>query len=145
MSDDIRHRDIRDFDEFPLHKALGVKLLDVRLGSARCVIETTPMTASGAGGGVHGGVLAAVLDMVMLEAIIPMIGPGEQAAGTADLNITYMRPALGARIYADATVIKKGRSLAVVEVEITDGEGRLCAKGRTLYALRQLAAATLAD
>ena len=141
MSDDLRHRDIRDFDEFPLHRALGVKLLHVMAGSARCVLETTPMTASGVGGGVHGGVLAAVLDMVMLEAIVPMIGPGEQPAGTADLNITYMRPALGARIYAEATVIKKGRSLAVVEVSITDEQGRLCAKGRTLYAIRPLAPA----
>jgi uncharacterized protein (TIGR00369 family) len=131
-----RPRGIPDFDSFPLHRALGVKLLDARPGSARCVIETTPMTASGVGGGVHGGVLAALVDMVMLEAIIPMVGPGEQPAGTADLNITYMRPAIGARIFAQATVIKKGRSLAVVEVEITDEQGRLCAKGRTLYSLR---------
>jgi acyl-coenzyme A thioesterase PaaI-like protein len=29
-----------------------------------------------------------------------------------------------------------GRQLAVVEVEITDDAGRLCAKGRTIYALR---------
>ena len=100
------------------------------------MLENNAVTATGIGGGVHGGVLAAMVDMVMLEAIVPMIGPDERAAGTADLNITYMRPALGARIYATATVIKKGRSLAVVEVEITDEQARLCSKGRVLYAIR---------
>ena len=131
-----RQRDLRDFDEFPLHKALGLTLIDARPGSARCVLTTSKLTLGGVSGSVHGGLLAAIVDIIMLEALVPMFGPTDQPAGTADLNITYMRPALGERIYAEAKVIKKGRTLAVVEVEITDGEGRLCAKGRTLYAIR---------
>lgn len=92
----------------------------------------------GVGGSVHGGLLACLVDIAMLEAIIPTLDPAtDQAAGTADLNITYMRPALGTQIVADARVIKKGRQLAVVEIEIRDEQDRLCAKGRTLYAIRQ--------
>ena len=60
----------------------------------------------------------------------------QQPAGTADLNITYLRPAHGRHIFADATVVKHGRQLAMIEVTIVDDEGRLCAKGRTLYAFR---------
>ena len=62
--------------------------------------------------------------------------PGQEPAGTADLNITYLRPALGARIYAEGTVVKRGRQLAMIEVSILDEQDRLCAKGRTLYAFR---------
>ncbi|MEX1102848.1 MAG: PaaI family thioesterase, partial [Dehalococcoidia bacterium] len=64
-------------------------------------------------------------------------GPTDRPSGTADLNITYLRPALGERITAEATVLRKGRQLAVAEVEVFAGDGRLCAKGRAIYSLRQ--------
>jgi uncharacterized protein (TIGR00369 family) len=90
---------------------------------------------------VHGGLLAAMVDIAMLEALFGMFDEdsGSRPNGTADLNITYLRPALGAKIYAEATVLRKGRSMAVSEVEILDEQGRLCAKGRTIYAIRQAA------
>ncbi len=138
-----RAEDIRDFDEFPLHKVLGLTLIDARPGSAKCVLQTSRVTLGGVGGSVHGGLLAAMVDIVMLEALAPMAQPGEAFGGTADLNITYLRPALGPRVFAEATVIRKGRTLAVTEVLITDEEGRLCAKGRTIYVIRQLPPRTL--
>jgi uncharacterized protein (TIGR00369 family) len=63
--------------------------------------------------------------------------PDQQPAGTADLNISYLRPVHGDYADAEAVVIKRGRQLAVIEVSITDDQGRLCAKGRVLYAFRQ--------
>lgn len=126
----------RDFDEFPLHKALGLTLDECRPGFARICLHTSALTLGGIGASVHGGLLAAMVDIAMLEALFPMFGRSEQPSGTADLNITYLRPALGERIYAEAAVLRKGRQLAVTEVVILDGDGRLCAKGRTIYALR---------
>lgn len=125
------------FDAVPLHRALGVRLVETRDGFARVAIATGPITMGGVGGSVHGGILAALVDIAMLAALGPTFGPGEQPMGTADLNITYLRPALTATVYAEATVIKKGRSLAVTEVSIVDDQGRLCARGRTIYSLRQ--------
>ena len=37
---------------------------------------------------------------------------------------------------AEATVIKRGRQLCMVEVSISNDSGTLCARGRVLYALR---------
>ena len=125
-----------NFDDFPLHKALGITLVESRTGFARICLATNSTTLGGIGGGVHGGVLAAMVDIAMLAALRETFEPGDQPAGTADLNITYLRPALGARIYAEAEVLRKGRQLVVAEVSIIDGEDRLCAKGRTLYSLR---------
>ncbi|MCK9517963.1 MAG: PaaI family thioesterase [Dehalococcoidia bacterium] len=126
----------REFDEFPLHRTLGLKLEEARTGFARIRLDTSPLTLGGVGGSVHGGVLAAMVDIVMLRALFATIEPGDQPAGTADLDITYLRPALGKRIYAEATVLRKGRQLAVTEVSILDDSGKLCAKGRTIYAFR---------
>lgn len=130
-------RDKREFEEFPLHRTLGLTLEELRPGFARICLATSALTLGGVGGSVHGGILAAMVDIVMLEALAKMFGPGEQAMGTADLGITYLRPAATRKVFAEAQVVRKGRSLAMTEVSIFDEEGRLCAKGRTLYSLRE--------
>lgn len=124
------------FDRQPLNKMLGITLLERRPGFARICLNKDLQTPTGIGGSVHGGILAAMVDIVMLVALFAEIRPEEKPAGTADLNISYLRPAHGQRVFADARVVKHGRQLAMIEVEITDDENRLCAKGRTLYAFR---------
>ena len=124
------------FAEHPLHKALGLTVEEARPGFARICMATNSFTLGGVGGSVHGGLLAALVDIAMLEALSPLFTPGEQPAGTADLNITYLRPAMGPKVYAEATVLRKGRQLAVTDVRIVDGTGALLATGRTIYALR---------
>ncbi len=125
------------FDAQPLHQALGLTLDEARNGFARIVLTTNGSTLSGVGGSVHGGVLAAMVDIAMLQALIASLEPNDIPNGTVDLNITYLRQAKGERIVAEATFLRKGRTIAVSEVEILDPEGRLCAKGRTIYALKQ--------
>lgn len=126
-----------EFDAQPLNRMLGITLIERGEGRARIRLDRTPETPTGIGGSVHGGVLAAMVDIAML---VPVFSspwrPGQQAAGTADLNISYLRPVHGAYAHAEAVLVKRGRQLAMIEVSITDDEGRLCAKGRTLYAFR---------
>lgn len=125
------------FDAQSLHRALGVTLDEAREGFARIALETSASTLSGVGGSVHGGVLAAMVDIAMLQALIASLGPNDIPNGTVDLNITYLRQAKGERIVAKATFLRKGRTIAVSEVEILDPAGQLCAKGRTIYSLKQ--------
>jgi len=126
----------RYFDADPFHKTLGITVSERGPGYGRICLQKGPTTPAGIGGSVHGGVLAAMVDIVMLVAIFADMKPTERPAGTADLSISYLRQAHGERIHAVANVIKHGRQLAVIEVDITDDDGRLCAKGRTLYAFR---------
>lgn len=125
------------FDAVPLHRFLGLRLEERRPGYARIRLNVGANVAGGVDGSVHGGVLAAMLDIAMLQALFPMLAPGDRPAGTADLGITYLRPAVGEAVWAEATVIRKGRQLAMVEVSIVDREGTLLAKGRVLYAFRR--------
>lgn len=127
----------RQWEELPLHKFLGVSLVESSEGYARIQMKTGPNTLGGVGGSVHGGILAALVDITILRALFAVPDPSVTPAGTADLNITYMRPALGERIFSEGHVIKKGRQLAVVECSIFDEKEQLCAKGRALYAFRR--------
>ena len=125
------------FNSLPLYRQLGLSLDEARPGFARISMATSQLTLGGVGGSVHGGLLAMLVDVAMLEAMFPAFEPSDQPAGTADLNITYLRPALGPKVIAEATVLRKGKTLAVTEVSILDSGGRLCAKGRTIYVIRQ--------
>lgn len=127
----------RHFEDFPLHRFMGLSQVESRPGYARVRMKTSSNTLGGVGGSVHGGLLAALCDVAMLRAISTAFEPGDQPAGTADLNITYLRPALGPYIDAEATVLRKGRQLAVIEVNLLDDQHRLCAKSRILYAFRR--------
>ena len=127
---------IASFRQSPFHDWLGLTLEEVRPEYSRIRLDVNERTPRGAANSVHGGVLATLVDTGALYALFASVPTGSQLNGTAELNISYLRPALGASVVTEATVVKMGRSLAVVEVSISDDQGRLCARGRTTYAVR---------
>jgi len=124
------------FDRNPFHRYLGLSLVETRPDYARLRLTLTEQTPTGIGGSVNGGVIATMVDMAAIPAVFSGLREGNQPAGTADLQVTYLRQAHGAWIDAEATVIKRGRQLCTVEVSIVNDAGELCARGRVLYALR---------
>lgn len=127
---------IANFDSMPFHQYLGLTLVEHGEGYGRIKLSKNEHTPAGIGGSVHGGVLASMVDIAMLVAVFANLRDGEVPAGTADLGITYMRQAQGDEIFATANILKRGRQLCSVEVDISDSDGQLCAKGRVLYAFR---------
>jgi uncharacterized protein (TIGR00369 family) len=121
----------------PFHALIGVELVERGEGRARCRLPMSEKVKGGVAGSVHGGVLSALIDIATLAAISSVVDHArEQMAGTAELNVSFLRPALGEAVYAEARVLKKGRQLVVVDIDLTDPDGRLVAKGRVNYALR---------
>jgi len=127
------------FREQPFHQFMDLDIEDQRQGYARIVMKTSERTKGGVGESVHGGMLATLVDIACINAVASAIGPDDVMNGTAELNISYLRPALGPVVVAEGRVLKKGRTLAVVDVDVSDGKGRLFAKGRVQYSLRQRA------
>lgn len=126
----------QEFDKNPYHQWLNVQVLERSPGHGKIALKKTDTTPGGIGGSVHGGILASLVDIAMLVAIFADKKESEIPAGTAELSITYLRQAHGDHIYATATVVKRGRQLSLIEVDITDDNGTLCARGRTLYSFR---------
>ena len=126
----------QQFDSKSINQMLGITLVEQRAGYGRILLTITDETPTGIGGSVHGGVLATMVDEAMLIAVFADMREGEQPAGTAELNISYLRPAHGDKVFATANEVKRGRQLAVIEVDVTDEDDRLCAKGRVTYAFR---------
>ncbi|MAM80292.1 MAG: hypothetical protein CMP89_06005 [Gammaproteobacteria bacterium] len=125
-----------NFDENPFHQYLGLRLIETKPDFVRLRLTIKDTTPTGIGGSVNGGVLSTMVDMAAVPAVFSNMLPGSEPAGTADLQITYLRQSHGEWVDAEATVVKRGRQLCTVQVDIKDSEGQLCAIGRVLYALR---------
>ncbi len=97
-------------------------------GTATVAIEFRDVLARAPGDkAFHGGVIASLIDMVGHAAVAIKIG---RMAPTIDLRIDYLRPANSARLTASARVLRAGRTVARVDIDVTDAEGRLIAVGR---------------
>lgn len=124
------------FDDNAFHRYLGMKLIEAKPDFARLRLTISEDTPTGIGGSVNGGVIATLIDVAVIPAVFAGMREGSAPAGTADLQVTYLRQAHGAWIDAEATVIKRGRQLCTVEVSVINDAAELCARGRVLYALR---------
>jgi acyl-CoA thioesterase len=124
------------FGDDPFHRYLGLELVETKPGFARMRLTITENTPTGIGGSVNGGVIATLVDLAVLPAVFSGMREGSLPAGTADLQVTYLRQSHGRWIEAEATVIKRGRQLCTIEVSVKNDQGVLSARGRVLYALR---------
>ena len=113
----------------------GAQVAEVDRGRAVVRLRPTPETAGGAQGGVPGGVLATLVDMALVTATMTLMRRGEEPRGTAELNVSFLRPAVGVELIATCEMLKKGRSLAVGDVEVRNDRDVLVAKGRGTYAV----------
>jgi len=125
-----------DFNNLPFHKYLGIKLVERTPNYSKLELRRTESTPTGIGGSVHGGVLATLIDMTAVAAVFAGLQDGDQPAGTADLQLSYLRQTKGEVVTSEGRVLKRGRQLATIEVKVTDDTGRLCCSGRVLYAFR---------
>ncbi len=92
-------------------------------------------------GSVHGGVISSLMDSAMGAALHASYGPDDDDVlghTTVEMNVSYLKAArLGDRVVAEAHLLRKGRALAVGEVEVRHPSGDLAAKGRLTYFIRR--------
>lgn len=91
-------------------------------------------------GGVHGGWAAAIMDSALGCCIHTLLAKGE-AYTTAEMKINYTRPITPQTgvVSCEGKVVHKGRTLAVSEARLVDGDGKLLAFGTETCAIFPLA------
>ena len=78
----------------------------------------------------HGGPLAAIIDTVGDYALVMTLG---KPLPTINFRVDYLRPAVNTELIATARVRRAGRSVGVVDVDLSDAGGNLVAIGRATY------------
>ena len=120
------------FASVPFIHFLGLELGDVERGAATLYLDVRDELRQ-VRGLLHGGVTASLIDTAAAFAIISTLSEGESTA-TVDLTIHYMRPLLSGRLKAHARVLRAGRRLLTVTVDIQDEAGNVAATALTTYA-----------
>jgi uncharacterized protein (TIGR00369 family) len=88
-------------------------------------------------GNVQGGIVTALLDDACAIACIVMSGKRIYVP-TLELKTSFFAPAKKGILFAEAQVIKLGRTIAFMEAELKDAEGRILAKMSTTTAPKEL-------
>ncbi len=78
-------------------------------------------------GTAHGGVIMSLLDVALCTAA-RTLHPDSIGVVTIDLSTSFIGGATGARLFAEARVMKDGRSMSFVEAEAKNDDGSLVAK-----------------
>lgn len=102
--------------DIPLHRFLGIELLDPAAPAAGIAFRAGEPTLNNAGV-LHGGVVTALLDVACYLALLPELADGENAV-THDVAASLMRPvARDARVEVTGAVVRRGRSIAFLRAE----------------------------
>jgi uncharacterized protein (TIGR00369 family) len=129
--DEVRSELIREaFAAVPFAKLLGLELGEMSPGEANLHLDFRDELRQNQGV-MHGGAVAALIDTAAAFAVVTRLEKGERVT-TTDLTIHYLRPITEGRLTATARIIRGGRRLFVLSVEVTNVD-RLVATAVTSY------------
>ncbi len=78
-------------------------------------------------GTLHGGILCDLADAAMGIAYATELAEGESFT-TLELKINFLKPVWNARLRAEAHVVKRGKTVGLVECDVLDEAGSLVAR-----------------
>lgn len=112
----------------PASKFLGQEFLecDATKGHVKMAYQASDQLCN-LWGGIHGGMVAAIMDDILALAFGLTIDWG-QITPTLELKTTFLQAARPGRLLAEAFIIRRGKSISFAEAELRSADGELLAK-----------------
>jgi uncharacterized protein (TIGR00369 family) len=110
----------------PVAKLVGLEMVSIDLGHSVFELDAGPRHANPMGA-LHGGILCDLADAALGTAMASTLEDDESFT-SLDLTVKFLKPVWKARVRAVAQVVKRTRSLGLVECEVTDDSGSLVAR-----------------
>jgi len=114
----------------PIVDTLGIEITSFDEGTCEAVVPHKRQY-DGIFDSYHGGLLMTVADCIACFAIMTQTGP-DQPLTTTDMNIRFLAPCL-TDVTAKAKVIKLGRTICPVSVDLFDADGTHVAVAQVTY------------
>jgi len=105
---------------------VGFQLTEVEDGRALVELQAGPQHANPMGT-LHGGILCDIADAAMGLAFASGLEEGETFT-TLELKINYLKPIWTAKLRAEGRVLKRGRTVGLVECNVFDEKNSLVAR-----------------
>ena len=119
------------FGRVPFAHFLGLELDELERGEATFHLSVRDELKQNKGV-LHGGVTASLIDTAAAFAAVTLLESGESTT-TIDLTIHYLRPLTEGRATARARVLRAGRRLLTISVDVWDETEALAATAVTSY------------
>ena len=123
------------FPTSPYVGHLGIQLTEMQPDMATLTLPFADSLVT-IGTIVHGGAIASLIDTAaMVAAWSDASVPDNPRGTTVSLTVTYLAPAEHEDIQATARVLRRGRNLVYLDVEVHSAAGNSIAKGLVTYKL----------
>jgi uncharacterized protein (TIGR00369 family) len=118
----------------PFGRHLGMELVDAGEGRARLVMHYQDENSTAAKA-LHGGAISALIDTTgaMAAWTTAEIATPKYFGSTVGINVNYLSGAIGEDVFAEGTVLKRGKEIVYTDVRVTNGAGKLLAQGSVTY------------
>jgi uncharacterized protein (TIGR00369 family) len=110
---------------------LGIEVEELRQDYARMRLPYRPEFRQPAGV-VHGGVIASMVDTV----VVPAVGSGydePRQLFTIDLQLRFLAPVVDDDVVAEGWVTQRGRQIVFCDAEVRSGAGAIAATATMTY------------
>lgn len=115
----------------PADALVGARLVAVEPGRAVLRYDFDAGHANPPGV-LHGGVLTLLADSAMGTAFLSTLD-GDASGTNTGMHIDFLRPTTAGSLEAEARVVQQGRTTALLEASLRDGEGRLVARASSRF------------
>jgi uncharacterized protein (TIGR00369 family) len=116
----------------PFFDLLGLRVEEVSPDFCRMRLPFRPELQQ-AGGLVHGGAIASLLDSAGVMAIKAGVESEIKGIPTITMTVNYLAPAREADVFAEAKIIRRGRSIVFADVKALSPSGELLATAQVVY------------
>jgi acyl-CoA thioesterase len=122
---DVNWANVKErFDSSPYALCLGMKLVELTTGHAKVELKLKDEFRNW-DGRIQGGVIVSLLDQAFGAALNTL----DRIYVAVQLNVNFLAAPEGDTIYAESTVLHRGKSLGVSEMVVTDSGSKLIARG----------------
>jgi uncharacterized protein (TIGR00369 family) len=119
------------FAAVPYAKLIGLELGEISPGAVSIHLDVRNDLKQNQGV-IHGGAVASLIDTAAAFAVLTQLDTNDRVS-TTDLTIHYLRPASSGRLTAEARIVRGGRRLFVLSVEVRNDQQILVATAVTSY------------
>lgn len=119
-------------DTEPFFDLLGMRVEEVAPDFCRMRLPFRPELQQ-AGGLVHGGAIASLMDSAGVLAIKGGVDFEVNGVPTITMTVNYLAPARGTDVLAEARIIRRGRSIVFTDVKALSPSGELLATAQVVY------------
>jgi uncharacterized protein (TIGR00369 family) len=115
-----------DVEPPPIARLIGLELVAIDLGQSVFALNAGPQHANPMGT-LHGGIVGDLADAALGMAMASTLEDDESFT-TLDLMVKFLKPVWTARLRATAQLVKRTRTLGLLECEVTDEGDSLVAR-----------------